>query len=200
MAVAPPDGACAAVDVCVQMPEAVPAELEQQRSFLESLPTLPAPGTPEYEFSNDSFLQRYEMSEVLGEVRHSVYSIQLSAQLCAELPMQQPPTAPMQDTVNASQEGLCSSATRNWAILTLESYISAAIAHVSQALLGNCLPVPAHCAGSLQCTALPTMQHTLIPQQNVIPCFLSCASSCRVPLGLCAAVWIPPLARHMQSK
>lgn len=69
VAVAPPDGGCAALDVCVEVPAAVPAELEQQRSFLESLPTLPEPGTPEYEFSSESFLQRYEMSEVLGEVR-----------------------------------------------------------------------------------------------------------------------------------
>lgn len=60
------------MDVCVEVPEAVPADVvEQQRSFLESLPTLPEPGTPEYEFSNDSFLQRYEMSEVLGEVSYS---------------------------------------------------------------------------------------------------------------------------------
>jgi len=72
VAVAPPDGGCVAVDVCVEVPEAVPADVvEQQRSFLESLPTLPEPGTPEYEFSNDSFLQRYEMSEVLGEVSYS---------------------------------------------------------------------------------------------------------------------------------
>jgi hypothetical protein len=124
VAVAPPDGACAAVDVCVQMPEAVPAELEQQRSFLESLPTLPAPGTPEFEFSKDSFLQRYEMSEVLGEVRFTVFSVQLSAQPCTELLIVaarkctsagQPP--------NAGPKGLWRRAMRMWAILSFSCCI-----------------------------------------------------------------------------
>lgn len=70
VAVAPPGGACAAVEAAVEVSAAVPdADLEQQRAYLETLPTLPAPGTPEFEFSSDNFLQRFEMSEVLGEVR-----------------------------------------------------------------------------------------------------------------------------------
>jgi hypothetical protein len=70
VAVAPPGGACAAVEAAVGVSAAVPdADLEQQRAYLETLPTLPAPGTPEFEFSSDNFLQRFEMSEVLGEVR-----------------------------------------------------------------------------------------------------------------------------------
>jgi hypothetical protein len=45
---------------------------QQQPAFLESLPALPQPGTPEFEFSTESFLQRFEMSEVLGEVREVI--------------------------------------------------------------------------------------------------------------------------------
>jgi hypothetical protein len=70
VAAAPPDGACAAVYVQDEVSHAVTSsELEQQRAFLETLPTLPEPGTPDFEFSSENFLQRYEMSEVLGEVR-----------------------------------------------------------------------------------------------------------------------------------
>lgn len=71
VAVAPPDGGmCTAAPALEVQPAPVPAaaELEQQRSFLESLPTLPQPGSPAFEFSSESFLQRFEMSEVLGEV------------------------------------------------------------------------------------------------------------------------------------
>jgi hypothetical protein len=72
VSVAPPDGGmCAAAAPAVEVqPAPVPAaaELEQQRSFLESLPTLPQPGSPAFEFSSEDFLQRFEMSEVLGQV------------------------------------------------------------------------------------------------------------------------------------
>lgn len=48
------------------------------RSFLASLPTLPEPGTPDHEFSSESFLERYEMSEVLGEVSSSCRWVAMS--------------------------------------------------------------------------------------------------------------------------
>jgi hypothetical protein len=184
------------VDVCVQMTEAVPAELEQQRSFLESLPTLPAPGTPEFEFSKDSFLQRYEMSEVLGEVRFTVFSVQLSAQPCTELLIVaarkctsagQPP--------NAGPKGLWRRAMRMWAILSL----SCCICTTNAPALWLCCAI-APCSVSTPCRFTALVSTLDLQHKPQFLCFPDLRFLCRAPLDLCVAVWIPPLARHMQSK